>query len=55
MLHVQFVQQNSSSLIFRTCRSGNDVTYSSHHNLNRIILSLYLRTRDISVSSIHFN
>ena len=41
---VHSVQQKSSGQIFRTSRSGSDVTYSCHHNLSRFSFPIFVHS-----------
>ena len=53
-MYVHSVQQKSSGLIFRTSRSGSDVTYSCII-IRVVLLSPYLCIRGVSLSSIYYN
>jgi hypothetical protein len=44
LLYVHSVQQKSSGLIFRTSRSGSDVTYSCHHNSRHFTFPIFVHS-----------
>jgi len=46
---VHSIQQKSSGLIFRTSRSGSDVTYSCHHNSSRLSFPIFVHSWRFSV------
>ena len=52
--YVHSVEQKSIDLKFSKSRNGSDVRYSCHH-IPVALLSPYLRIRDVSLSSIHYN
>jgi hypothetical protein len=43
-LMVHSVKRKSSGLIFRTSRSGSEVTYSCHHNSSRFSFHIFVHS-----------